>query len=302
MGMSWKLGRVAGIDVFIHPTFLLILLFPQVTHGGPFGLALMLALFGCVLLHELGHALTARRFGIGTRDITLYPIGGVASLTRMPKSPSAELLIALAGPAVNFAISAGLFGMGMLGLLDLGQPGTLADLFAVNLLYVNLALALFNLIPAFPMDGGRVLRAALSGWLGRLHATEIAVGLGRGLALLFGVYSLLNMMLPQVFLAAFIYLAAGMELRQVMAEAGRSRMRSPGPRDDGIWMAPAGYNWVQHAGAVSGSSLRSERKCTVRCHRDGADLDLRTGGGGRIRPPDGALRRDRPPSARRDRE
>src|SRR5262249_34202345 len=108
MRMSWKLGRVAGIDVYLHPTFLFVLMFPAVTEGGLFGLALVLAGFGCVLLHELGHALTARRFGIATEDITLYPIGGVARLSRMPRSPGAELLIALAGPAVNLAIAAGL--------------------------------------------------------------------------------------------------------------------------------------------------------------------------------------------------
>src|SRR5258708_7086735 len=101
MGMAWKLGRFAGIDVFLHPTFLLILLFPIVTQGGPAGLLLVLSAFGCVLLHEFGHALTARQFGIGTSKITLYPIGGVAQLTRMPRSPGAEILISLAGPAVN---------------------------------------------------------------------------------------------------------------------------------------------------------------------------------------------------------
>ena len=105
MRLSWKLGRVAGIDVFVHPTFLLVLLFPGVLTGGLLhAVLLVLSVFGCVLLHELGHALMARRFGIETEDITLYPIGGVARLRRMPRAPGAELLIALAGPAVNFAI------------------------------------------------------------------------------------------------------------------------------------------------------------------------------------------------------
>ncbi|HKI19755.1 MAG TPA: site-2 protease family protein, partial [Isosphaeraceae bacterium] len=105
MGRSWKIGRVAGIDLYVHPTFLLILLFPGVLTGGVATLLLVLSVFGCVLLHELGHALTARRFGIETEDITLYPIGGVARLQRIPRAPGAELLITLAGPAVNFALA-----------------------------------------------------------------------------------------------------------------------------------------------------------------------------------------------------
>src|SRR5271163_684331 len=100
MGLSWKIGRVAGIDFYVHPTFLLVLLW-AVINGGVAFIPLVLSVFGCVLLHEMGHALMARRFGIGTEDITLYPIGGVARLRRMPRAPGAELLIALAGPAVN---------------------------------------------------------------------------------------------------------------------------------------------------------------------------------------------------------
>src|SRR5262245_25320157 len=99
MQLSWKIGRIAGIDLYLHSTFLLVLLFPGVLSGGPLTILLVLALFGCVLLHELGHALMARQFGIQTSDITLYPIGGVARLRRLPRAPGAELLIALAGPA-----------------------------------------------------------------------------------------------------------------------------------------------------------------------------------------------------------
>ena len=152
MNLSWKLGRFAGIDVFLHPTFFLILLFPAAAAHLP----LVLAMFACVLLHEYGHALTARRFGIGTTDITLYPIGGVARLTRMPRAPGVELLIALAGPAVNLAIAAALF-------LTFGLASAVgAGAFCADLLAMNLVLAFFNLIPAFPMDGGRVLRAVLA--------------------------------------------------------------------------------------------------------------------------------------------
>ena len=131
----------------------------------------------------------ARRYGIETVDITLYPIGGVARLTRMPRAPGAELMIALAGPAVNFAIVAVL-----VGLLAIGLPGpeSLLGGFFVFLVLMNLVLGLFNLIPAFPMDGGRVLRALLSGWLGRVRATTVAATIGRALAVVFGVYSLFS--------------------------------------------------------------------------------------------------------------
>ena len=117
--MSWKLGRVAGIDVFLHPTFLLLLAFGML-RGGIESVLLVSAVFGCVLLHELGHALTARQFGIETEDITLYPIGGVARLQRMPRAPGAELLIALAGPAVNFLIALGLIVVRPLALSGSG--------------------------------------------------------------------------------------------------------------------------------------------------------------------------------------
>ena len=182
MRLAWKLGRVAGIDFYVHPTFLVVFfLFPGVFPGGalsPLNILLVLTVFGCVLLHELGHALTARRFGINTHDITLYPIGGVARLERMPRAPGAELLIALAGPAVNFAIVLGLIALLVLGG-DLLSPYSWPALFVQQVLVVNLVLGLFNLIPAFPMDGGRVLRALLSGWLGRVRATMTAARVGR---------------------------------------------------------------------------------------------------------------------------
>jgi Zn-dependent protease len=168
MQLSWKLGRFAGIDVFVHSTFLLLLFYIASKPGDlTVRLIELVAVFGCVLLHEFGHALMARRFGIETEDITLYPIGGVARLRRLPRAPGAELLIALAGPAVNFAIVAAVMLLGFLGLgeilLDAGFGFVLP--FLGQLVVINLFLGLFNLIPAFPMDGGRVLRALLSGWL-----------------------------------------------------------------------------------------------------------------------------------------
>jgi Zn-dependent protease len=241
--MSWKLGRIAGIDLFLHPTFLLVLL-PGIFPG--FSLLLVLALFGCIVLHELGHALMARQFGIETDNITLYPIGGVARLRRMPRAPGAELLIALAGPAVNFAIIGAILALRHIGVVGAEYPAP-PDLMD-NLLVMNLVLGFFNLIPAFPMDGGRVLRALLSGWLGRAQATSIAATIGRGLALVFGVYALSHLNLFQVALAAFIYYVAGAEEASVHAEERRRAQFSAG--EQGIWTAPAGYRWVHRGDGV----------------------------------------------------
>lgn len=247
MRMSWKLGRAAGIDVYLHPTFLLILGYGAI-QGGALGALVVLSAFGCVLLHEYGHALMARRFGIETEDITLYLIGGVARLRRMPRSPGAELAIALAGPAVNIAIACALGAASALGFFGgaWGEPSMLGD-FGMNLLAINLVLAGFNLIPAFPMDGGRVLRALLSGWLGRARATLIAASLGRGLALFFGLYQLMQWNLPAVLLAAFVYYAAGVELARVLAE---ERHHHHEDDSDGIWMAPPGFRWVSRGNGV----------------------------------------------------
>jgi Zn-dependent protease len=251
MQLSWKLGRIAGIDVFVHPTFLLVLFFPGVLSGGLLSLLLVLSVFGCVLLHEFGHALMARRFGIETEDITLYPIGGVARLRRLPRAPGAELLIALAGPAVNFAIVAALFGLGFLGfdqvLLGAGLGTVLG--FLEQLVLVNLVLGLFNLIPAFPMDGGRVLRALLSGVMSRSQATSIAAGIGRILAVLFGLAALfVTHNLMHVALAAFIFFAARAEERQVLGEERRRRYATA--QAQGVWVAPPGYQWVQQGNGV----------------------------------------------------
>ena len=248
MRLSWSLGRIAGINVFLHPTLLLILALPGVWQGGVESLLLVASVFGCVLLHEFGHALTARQFGIETEDITLYPIGGVARLRRLPRAPGAELLITLAGPAVNLAIALALAGILLAGtLMDFWYVVPLGG-FLMVLMQINLGLAAFNLIPAFPMDGGRILRAALSGWLGRLRATEVAAGIGQLLAVLFGVFSLVHGPLIHVALAAFIYFAAKAELAHVgMEERGRSYGNEP---HQGVWTAPAGYRWVRSGRGV----------------------------------------------------
>lgn len=224
--MSWsiKLGRFAGIDVFLHLTFLLLLAFVGFSGylssgsmtGALEGVLFMIALFGSVVLHEYGHALTARWFGIPTRDITLYPIGGVARLERMPERPWQELVVAIAGPAVNVAIAVLLFG-GLLATGNLGWP-TLRTLesgpLLERLMYTNISLALFNLIPAFPMDGGRVLRAGLAMYLNYALATRIAARLGQAVAVVFGFVGLFaNPML--ILVALFVWFAASQELGAV---------------------------------------------------------------------------------------
>jgi Zn-dependent protease len=241
MGLSWKIGRVVGIDLYVHPTFLLVLL-PSLLGYGGLSIPLVLSAFGCVLLHELGHALMARRFGIGTEDITLYPIGGVARLRRLPRAPGAELLITLAGPAVNFVLA---FLFSILGALDLAT-GSVSPFggFLEDLMLINLVLGLFNLVPAFPMDGGRILRAILSGWLGRAQATVIAAKVGRTLAVLFGIYALVTFQFILVALAAFIYFAATAEEAQIVFEERRRDYGVVHDQGQGIWTAPAGHQWV----------------------------------------------------------
>jgi len=247
MRLSWNLGRVAGIDLFLHPSALLVYFLVSGVMDNPLGtIALGVALLGSIVLHELGHALMARRYGIGAADITLYLFGGVARLERMPRSGGPELLIALAGPAVNFAIAAGLYVVLVLG--GLASLGGYATLFLLQLMAMNLVLGGFNLIPAFPMDGGRVLRAVLSAWIGRGRATSFAASVGRALALAFGIYSLLTFNLIQVALALFIYFAAGIEEAGVLAD--ERRRRHPQPNEEDFWKAPPGYRWIQSGHGV----------------------------------------------------
>lgn len=235
-GWSVSLGRIAGTEVRVHFTFLLLILWFGLVAGMQGGAAAALdavvfivAVFGCVLLHEYGHVLIAKRFGIATKDITLLPIGGVASVERLPEKPGQELLVALAGPAVNGLIAAILI---VLFGADIGTELTVASLddlkldFATRLALVNVMLALFNLIPAFPMDGGRVLRALLSLRLDRVQATRIAARIGHAIALGLGFLGLFGNIIL-VFIALFIFLAASQEtyateLGEAAREAGVS--------------------------------------------------------------------------------
>lgn len=224
MKWQWKLGNFAGIDVFVHATFLLIVAWYAWTYwmetgtvfGALEGVLFILLLFTAVTLHEYGHALTARHFGIKTRDITLYPIGGVARLERMPEKPIQELWVALAGPAVNVVIAAVLFGYLLVtnGLVPLADLTPATGSFVERLMVVNISLVVFNLIPAFPMDGGRVLRAILAMNMDYVRATQIAATVGQGLAFVFGLAGLFgNPML--LFIAFFVWMGASQEAGMV---------------------------------------------------------------------------------------
>src|SRR2546423_2999435 len=220
--MKWsiKIGRIGGIELKIHLTFLIFLAWLAIAYyvqGGRTaaiqGTLFIVLLFLCVLLHELGHAFTAKAFGIRTPDITLLPIGGVARLERIPEGPKQELLIGIAGPLVNLLIAGVLIlflnaraNFSELGDLDLRRVGL-----AAKLASLNIALVLFNLIPAFPMDGGRVLRALLAIRMDYAKATRVAATIGQGFAFVFGLYGLQQHHPMLIFIAFFVYLAASSE-------------------------------------------------------------------------------------------
>ncbi len=225
---GWTIGRLAGIDLRLHFTFPLIVVLGALqwgsvhgAAGAAFGALLVLALFACVALHELGHALAARRYGIPTREILLFPLGGVAFLARPARRPAEELWIALAGPAVNVGIAAVLALV--VGVAPAALPGEAAGLLRASasapslgtlvhwLLGANLSLVLFNLLPAFPMDGGRVLRALLAFRFGWLRGTRWAAALGQSMAVAGGVWALLSGHLLLALLCAFVFFGAGQE-------------------------------------------------------------------------------------------
>jgi Zn-dependent protease/CBS domain-containing protein len=227
MRWSLTLGSVAGTAIRIHITFLLFLVWLGVIYyrqGGAEaawqGTIFIVLIFLCVLLHELGHVFAARRYGVATRDVTLWPFGGIASMERMPDKPSEELIVAVAGPAVNVAIATVL----VLWLWPQLDPENLTMIedpavsLAVKVAGANIILVLFNMIPAVPMDGGRVLRALLAMRMGNARATETAAVIGQGFAVVFGVLGIFyNPML--IIIAAFIFLAASGEATQAQLRA-----------------------------------------------------------------------------------
>src|SRR6266704_5068003 len=224
MGWSLPIFRIAGIQLRIHVTFVLLiawLAFGYYAQGGSpaaaEGVIFVLLLFLCVVLHEFGHALAAKAFGINTPDITLLPIGGVARLERIPEEPKQELVIAAAGPAVTAIIALSLFVViASRGGTEFGASLQSGDL-VVNLFKINVWLLLFNLIPAFPMDGGRVLRALLATRLSYARATQVAATVGQAFAFFFGIIGLFGV--PGIynpnpfliFIAFFVYIGASQE-------------------------------------------------------------------------------------------
>jgi Zn-dependent protease/CBS domain-containing protein len=227
MRWSYGIGRIAGTDIKVHVTFVLLVVWWAVmgyeeggASGALSGALSLLALFGCILLHEFGHILMARRFGVRTPDVILLPIGGVARLERIPDEPRQELLIALAGPAVTLAIIVMLYSILQLS----GGPVTVGQLspetpFLAQLMVVNIYLLLFNLIPAFPMDGGRVLRAILASRLGLVRGTRVAATLGQMLAVAGGLYGLTKPAPLLVLVAFFVFLGANAEAAAVETRA-----------------------------------------------------------------------------------
>lgn len=252
MSWSFKLFKIKGIDVKIHTLFILILVWAayrwstttgEGLQGALFGVVATLLLFAAVLLHELGHSLQAMKYKVKVKDITLMPLGGVAQMEELPKNPKQELKIALAGPLVNFAIVAILVLIGMVLqtraiisidelVTSLGQTnwaGMLAYLTMANLL-----LALFNLLPAFPMDGGRILRSLLAMRMDHTRATRIASIIGQGLAFLMGLVGFMNGQFTLILIAIFVWMGAGQESRGVQVQdtlreikVKRAMVRSP---------------------------------------------------------------------------
>jgi stage IV sporulation protein FB len=224
MSWSFSIGRLFGSELRIHATFFLLLAWigaaAWIADGPAAALSnviFILALFACVVAHEFGHALTARRYGIRTPDITLLPIGGMARLERMPEKPAQEIIVALAGPAVNIVIWA-LITVLLSAELRMSALQSIEDPsqgFVARLAAINLFLALFNLLPAFPMDGGRVLRATLSVFMDRVRATSIAARAGQTLAFAFGFIGLISGNPILLLIGVFIFLAAAAESSDV---------------------------------------------------------------------------------------
>ena len=229
MSWSFEIGKIKGIPIKVHATFFLILIWGAMQYGGNNGLSgliygaiLTLLVFAIVLLHELGHSIAARFFGIEVKDITMLPIGGLARLERMPDKPVQELVVAAAGPAVNVVLMFALLPI-LLYQTDLSNMrwqfllATQGEASFINvvsfLILINLTLLIFNLIPAFPLDGGRIFRAFLAMFLQYTTATRLAVMAGQGFALLLGLFGLMNMQFFMVLVAIFIFMAGGAENR-----------------------------------------------------------------------------------------
>ncbi|MBN2215199.1 MAG: site-2 protease family protein [Bacteroidales bacterium] len=230
MKASLYIGRPFGIRVTVHWTFFILIayvVYINIRHGSPMvevieSVIFIFAIFGCVILHELGHSLAARKFGIVTNGITLLPIGGVASLTRIPEEPQKELFVAIAGPLINLAIALILFFILLFTGFDFSSLFSLHYLNSIGflpaLMLVNVMLFLFNLVPAFPMDGGRLLRAGLGLRFNRLQATRMAARIGQLFAVFFAVWGLFHDPFL-ILIAVFVFIGAQAELQDVQSKS-----------------------------------------------------------------------------------
>lgn len=245
MGWSFRIAQVAGIDIKIHLTFFLIVILGAIAGGAShgavgaaFGALLILLLFVCVTLHELGHGIAARAFGIPVREIILLPLGGLALLGRNPSKAWHELVIAAAGPLVNVIIAGVLllvagtaFAFGVFDPETLGEMGRGAfpapsiQGLTLWLLQANILLVLFNMIPAFPLDGGRILRSVLAMVIGFRRATRIATFLGQGIAVVMGILGIISGNFLLALVAVFIFLGAGQENAEGQARTMLDTMR-----------------------------------------------------------------------------
>ena len=244
MNWSFRVANIAGIPIRIHITFFLILLLGAyqwfgltgTLNGAVFGVALMILLFVCVTLHELGHGLVARAFGVPVREIVLLPLGGIARMGKNPEKPTHELWIAIVGPAVNVIIAILLLvplGLAVApsllnsrGLLpaDLGNTPSLSTAL-LWLLAANVSLVVFNLIPAFPLDGGRIMRALLAMFMGYRKATRVAAAIGQFIAIILGLYGVLNSQFLLTLVAVFIFFGAGQETAAAEAKTVLDTLR-----------------------------------------------------------------------------
>ncbi len=227
---SYNLTRVMGIPIKVHLTLIILLLFVAFTRGLS-GILIAVGVFASVALHELGHSWVAIRKGCQVREIMLLPIGGVAKMSQIPSRPLDEFLMAAAGPLVSFLLAVVFWLPYLLGFFSN---------LLINLAAINLMLCLFNLLPSFPMDGGRIFRAFMSPRLGRLKATALAAKIGRVMAVLFGIYGLFNGQFLLILIAIFIYNAAGAEYRSVYAQHMQQEWFTVEPQAD-IHVSPPPY-------------------------------------------------------------
>lgn len=263
---SLRIARLFGIDVAIHWTFLLLVVYvvflstrQQASLAGTLvALAFIGGVFTCVVLHEFGHALTARAFGVKTRHITILPIGGVAALERMPTKPGQELLVAVAGPAVNVVIAAVLLA----GVLLVGDvktppnPFTQSTGFFGMLALVNIALVVFNMLPAFPMDGGRVLRALLAFRLDYARATRVAAMVGRVMAVGLLVWGVMAGNPVLMIIAVFVYMGGGAEAAAATQRAAMQGTLVGDVMQTSFRTIPSEASLAEAADAVIASSQR----------------------------------------------